>query len=411
MSRYQVFGRVVDDATPAFEAALSSAYGRLPRPLCLCRVPGVEMYIAKVGRQFIIKRMPDSGYKHAPSCPSFDPPASLSGFGDLAGGAIHTDALSGITTLKVDFPLSRGASGKTEAKLGGSKKTEQLEAQSAGSRLGLHGLLHYLWSEAGFHRWSPAMAGKRNWFVLRKYLMLAAGDKVVRGQTLASMLFIPESFDLEHKKAIALRREALFAHFSGGEGARPLMLVLAEVKELRAARFGSKLLCKHLPDVPFHLREDIAAQVSKRFAAMMGMWNTMEDLHLMVFGTCSVNGVGVPSMEAMTLTLVNEQWLPVETPYDKTLVDTLVRARRRFDKGLRYQLASDVPVAAAVLTDCPDPVAMYVVTPQADEAYRSAISTLGRDSDFARWIWSCLDGEMPPLPPPMGHGHVSAPDA
>ena len=31
------------------------------RPLCLCRSPGVPMYVARIGDQFVVKRMPLSG--------------------------------------------------------------------------------------------------------------------------------------------------------------------------------------------------------------------------------------------------------------------------------------------------------------------------------------------------------------
>ena len=72
----------------------------------------------------------------------------------------------GLTALRFDFALSKGASKaipsvNTEAK--NSVKTD-------GKKLSLRGLLHYLWEQAEFNKWSPGMAGKRNWFVIRKYL-------------------------------------------------------------------------------------------------------------------------------------------------------------------------------------------------------------------------------------------------
>ena len=55
------------------------------RPLCLCKEPSPAMYIAQVGDQYIVKRMPLSGGGHDPSCFSYEPPDELSGLGVLMG--------------------------------------------------------------------------------------------------------------------------------------------------------------------------------------------------------------------------------------------------------------------------------------------------------------------------------------
>ncbi|MGT2467751.1 DUF1173 family protein (plasmid) [Mesorhizobium atlanticum] len=41
---------------------------------CAMRVPCPAMYIAQVGDQYIVKRMPLSGGGHDPSCSSYEPP-------------------------------------------------------------------------------------------------------------------------------------------------------------------------------------------------------------------------------------------------------------------------------------------------------------------------------------------------
>ena len=81
MPRYRIAGQVVDSDDPRFATVLGEVYGAKNRPLCVCREPGVEMYIAKVLGRFLIKRMPDSGGNHAPSCDSYEPPLQLSGLG------------------------------------------------------------------------------------------------------------------------------------------------------------------------------------------------------------------------------------------------------------------------------------------------------------------------------------------
>lgn len=61
MSKYQIEQQTIGPDDPGFFAALARAHGGHIRPLCLCRSPGVEMYVAKVGQQYIVKRMTEQG--------------------------------------------------------------------------------------------------------------------------------------------------------------------------------------------------------------------------------------------------------------------------------------------------------------------------------------------------------------
>jgi hypothetical protein len=51
--------------------------------------------------------MPNTGYLHAPSCDSYEPPPELSGLGDVLGSAIKENTDDGLTVLKFDFSMSR----------------------------------------------------------------------------------------------------------------------------------------------------------------------------------------------------------------------------------------------------------------------------------------------------------------
>ena len=68
---------------------------------------GIEMYVARLGYGFIVKRMPSTGSQHAPDCPSYEPPAEFSGLGQVLGSAITEDPATGETTLKLDFSMSK----------------------------------------------------------------------------------------------------------------------------------------------------------------------------------------------------------------------------------------------------------------------------------------------------------------
>lgn len=400
MSRYNFNGQIVAGDDPRFVALLREAHGVQPRPRCLCRPEGVEMYVARLAHQFIIKRMPGSGSLHALHCKAYESPLELSGLGAVLGGAVRTDVNDGQTLLRLAFPLSK-ATRFTSTAGGATLPAMRDEVSSEGSKLSLRGLLHYLWGEAGLHRWSPAMAGKRNWFVVRKYLLLASEDKRVRGQPLADLLFIPEGFTVEKKEEIAMRRAAQFARFAGsGARTEKLFLVIGEMKELAEARIGKKIILKHVPDQGFMLRPDIAQRFVGQFATELEFWNARPELHLLVCATCSMGQNGVASVETATVMLANEQWIPVEGQFDKTLVDHLVHAHRRFEKCLRYNLPVSEPLACAVLADRPEAVALYLLPAGAPDDLRDALAAQQRDSAVAAWSWESAQA-MPALPPPI----------
>ena len=89
MRRFRLAGQVIDEMDPGLQSILANAYDLRIRPLCLCREPGLAMYIARVGTQYVVKRMPLSGSGHDPQCPSYEAPDELSGLGVLMGSAIQ----------------------------------------------------------------------------------------------------------------------------------------------------------------------------------------------------------------------------------------------------------------------------------------------------------------------------------
>ncbi len=109
MPDFLIGERIFGNGDPALQRALADIYASKTRPLCMCCQPGVPMYLARVAQQYVIKRMPDSGLSHAPSCESYEPPAELSGLGEVLGHAIIQDHEHGTTLLKLDFSLSKSS--------------------------------------------------------------------------------------------------------------------------------------------------------------------------------------------------------------------------------------------------------------------------------------------------------------
>lgn len=383
---------------PCLQSALAAIYGSKMRPMCDCRPVGVEMYIAKIVGKFIVKRMPNTGADHAPACDSYEPPPELSGLGEVLGSAIEENAVDGTTTLKLDFSLAR-SSGKKVPSPGTSEKDS---VATDGNKLTLRGMLHYLWEQAGFNRWMPSMESKRSWSDIRKYLLLAAENKRAKGTELIERLYIPEPFSAERKGEIAQRRVARLSKAAvSGKGGRQMMIVVGEIAQFGTARYGYKIRFRHVPDCDFMMKEDLHKRLHKRFASELELWSSNADkgAHLTAIATFLVGPTGIPSIEEIALMTVSSGWIPFESQFELTLLELLVNSRRRFMKGLRYNLAASTPLAVAVLLDTqPQATALYIVPYGVDDAYLQKLAELIEGSKLGVWKWELEAADMPVIP-------------
>lgn len=384
---------VVDPKTPSAQALLAIAHANHRRPLCGCREDGVPMYVAATPSGFVTKRMPGSGGAHSVDCGSWEPPAALSGLGQVTGEAISVNPDAGTTTLRLGFALSRsvGRAAPEPAEDGGSDT-----AVSDGTKLTLRALLHYLWDEAGLSSWSPAMAGKRNWRVVSWYLRQAAVGKQAKRQALADKLFVPEPFDVAHKAQVAARRLSVWSGAQAAPGkASPLLVVVGECKAIEPARYGHKVVVKHMPDAPLLLDDSIHRRLMKRFAGDLELWEAHESWHLMTIATFAVGTAGIATVQEMAVMVVDEHWLPIESAQVGVVVAAAVEAQRRFRIGLRYNLSASAASAALVFSDTTVPTAAFVLAPGDEDAAVAAL--VPQDSGMASWLWR-TDDSFPELP-------------
>ncbi|MGO4285884.1 DUF1173 domain-containing protein [Bosea sp. TAB14] len=397
MRRFEIAGAVLNENDPTLPTAIAAAYRDRMRPLCLCREPGIPMYVAAIGEQFVVKRMPLSGGQHDPACDSYEPPLDLSGLGPLMGSAIRLDPASGMAALRLEFSLTRTGS-RAAPTPGGSESTS---VKSEGRRLSLRGLLHLLWNEAGLTKWTSAWAGKRHWWNIRWHLIEAAKTMLVRGAPLSEVLLVPEPFRAENKDAIEQRRAIALSGIQPQKaGPRKLMVLVGEVKEFQAARGGHRLVVKHWPGFPILLDERAWTRVQARFEAELALWAANDTSHLITVATFGLNAAGLAIIEEIALMVVAENWIPYESAQELRLVETLAKLREQSIKGLRYASPADQPIAAALLMQHrPRPLALFVVPASADDAYEAALEEMiASRPEMDSWIWYAGQGEMPTLP-------------
>jgi hypothetical protein len=396
---YDIGGqRWVKDA-PGFAYAIVWAHEERLRPRCLCRSDsdgqGIEMYVARLVDGYIVKRMPNTGNQHATACPSYEPSADCSGLGQLLERAISEDPATGETVLKLNFPLT-----KTQGRsLAPPTQGESATVASDGTKLSLRGSLHYLWDQAKLTHWHPGFAGKRTWGTVRRHLLQAAEHKIAKGNPLHGRLYIPEVFAVEHRAAINARRLAHWAQAVAHPGrVNPLMLLIAEVKEIVPARYGHKAVIKHVPDQHIILGDQLYRRLVRGYSAELEMWGSSDTTHLVMITTFFVTASGLPCVEAVSLMALTPEWIPAADAYEAHLLQSLVSHRRSFVKTLRYNLRADDGIARAVLTDTGDAVELHI----SDEPTRLQDEMTGseseRVSDTSRWTWCPSQQQIPKFP-------------
>lgn len=399
---YEIAGRRFEIGTRGFAEAVADAHAAHQRPRCMCLVEGIEMYVARLAGTnggYIVKRMPDTGSHHAPDCPSYEPPAESSGLGQVLGSAITEDPATGETTLKLDFSMSK-ISGRTAMPTAGGDSDS---VASSGTKLSLRGLLHYLWDQAELTRWQPGFAGRRTWSTVRKHLLHAAENKIARGDSLRTRLYIPEAFSVDQRDAINARRVAQWSQAIAAPGKpQHLMLLIAEVKEIVPARYGFKAVVKHVPDQAFALDEQLYRRLGRRFESALVFWGAADDIHMVMIATFSVAAASIPTIVELSLMPVTRHWLPVEDGFEKQLIERLVAEGRSFVKGLRYNLGAESALASATLTDCEGLPPLLLIRQYGQHADGSPVE-LGSAAG-SMWFWDCSSETLPALPPRRGHG-------
>lgn len=394
VQRLAIRGRVWLAGDSGIQEALAAVYGTPERPRCLCVPGGVEMYVAHM-RQFVVKRMPNDGHRHHLRCPSFEPEATQSGLGALSGSAVR-ELDTGRTELRVDFPWTRQPGRGTTR--GGATDPGQVETTAR--RMSLRAVMHFLFERAGFNRWTPAMAGRRNQGVVRKYLLEAAGDVDVAGGALADRLFVPEAFNDGTKAEAARRRREKLAMLRPHDGSTPLALLIGEFKTVEAVEEGRRVWVRHMPDAPLLVEAGVWQRLMRRYLTLFEARDADTGLRvrLVMAALIKARREFTYEIDAASLMLTSEQWIPVEGVHELPLIDALVKEGRRFIKPLRYDAPSAEAFANALLLDVgPRALPLHLVSPYMDERSRGvkrrAIELAQRDV----WVWE-TDRPLPPLP-------------
>lgn len=375
--------------------ALSNAHCLLVRPRCMCVPGGIEMYIAK-HRHFIVKRMPGTGAQHHPTCESWEPDASLSGRGALLEGAV---VLTGgdFIDLRVDFPLTR-AGGHAASPILDKIKAD---VRSSPRHMSLHALLQFLFEQAGFNRWSPAMNGRRHQGVIEKYVYEAAAELRLKGKALADRLYIPERFDEAIKEQIcARRRERLSVLSPSDGGGYEMALVVGEFKDVIDSAGATRVRLRHMADAPLTMAAKDWMRLQRKFSWMFDLKasDVGDQVRVIMCLLVFAKQEHVLHVDTATCMLTSRNWIPLDAAFEVDLARKLTEEKRRFLKPLRYDAGHSEAFPNFLLLDTGSvPTPLHVLSGFMSKAAFAAKEKAIARSDPAPWVWHANE-PMVPLP-------------
>ncbi len=406
--RIFVKGRTFDSGNADLQTALAAIYETPERPRCLCVEGGVDLYISRRSSVYHLARMPGTGNQHHPTCPDYEPNPASSGRGALMGDGI-VEKSPDTLEIHVGFPLSRSPGGRAIPR---GEATPPREVHAPKHRLSLQAVLHTLYETARFNRWYPAMDGARNQGVLCKYLMEAANRILVRGEPLASRLYVPEPFTTDRKDEIAARRREKLAFLNASDQGKDFQFgfVIGEFKEAEASAASCKVRIKHMPDMPLRMDTKAWARVERVYQPLLEA--TEADVprkpRVLVAALIYAKQENVYQIERLTMMLVSDQYVPLNGAFELPLLEQLQSDKRTFIKPLQYDSPSASSFANFLLLDAasgqggdyPVHVMSKFVDAKEQALKASAVEKCGPDA----WVWR-TDEAMPPLPGPRRYNN------
>jgi Protein of unknown function (DUF1173) len=222
----------------------------------------------------------------------------------------------------------------------------------------------------------------------------------VKGMALRERLYVPEPFNEATKSDAAQRRREKLAVLRPREGHSPLAVLIGEFKASEATALGRRIWIRHLPDAPLLIKSKTWERIERVFAPLFEARDadTGFKVRLMMAALVGARREHTYELEAASLMLTSEHWIPVEGIHELPLVHALVEQRRRFVKPLRYDAKSAAAFANALLLDTGTAaVPLHVVSAFMKPAERLTKERTITNFGSGAWVW-VTDDRMPAFP-------------
>ncbi|MDO8311605.1 MAG: DUF1173 family protein, partial [Sideroxyarcus sp.] len=158
---------------------------------------------------------------------------------------------------------------------------------------------------------------------------------------------------------------------------------------------------KHMPDAPLLIAAKAWERMERVYAPLLEARDadTGHKPRLMMTALIRARREQTYEIDAASLMLTSEHWIPVEGVHELPLVHALVDQRRRFLKPLRYDARTAAAFPNALLLDAgAEPVSLHVVSAFMNPKEQAAKALALKTGDASMWVWQTNE-PMPPFAP------------
>jgi len=352
--------------------------------------------------RFHLARFPDTGSEHSEDCIYFGVDPGMSGLGNYKKGVVQ-DLDDGNTKIKLKVGLQQRptAAPNDDGPAPSHKAPITTRTRSGQASMTLLGLLHYLWTLAGFNSWSPAMQGKRTLGVIHHHLLRVAAS------TYAGRVRISSSLLVATPAATGRQGELNKAKSVEAMNRRRRLIVVAPLAHYQEGMAqAARLPISGFHGIPYlSTSEDTWASLQRRFLSELNSWMAGEQVIAIIqtdVPTPATNGLRAQAVD-VALMATTPEWIPVDSGYESAVVASLVAEGRRFEKPMRFDAGDDQVFPDFWLKDVDEtlPMEVWGMT-DSDYLARKAEKIAHYDGKYGVdrwWQWDAAAGApIPPFP-------------
>ncbi|MGP3950877.1 DUF1173 family protein [Streptomyces sp. 7N604] len=329
------------DRPAGYAPLFARAKAELGHGDCLCRTPPLRLVVrcTRAGR-YHLAGWPGEGDKHDPGCAFHKLLPSDSGRTGYTRAAIQ-DMDTG-TAIRFELALTRQL-------LQARGSSMHRETQSGPSRAAVSplGLLHWLWEEAQLSSWNPRWR-HRGWGVCHSRLRQQADSCLLNGQDLTEILYVVPPFHPASATRNAQTFEAFRTRLQHQRQAVQRGLVLGEIKESAATRYGVRYRLAHLRGALFastKLHERACRSYRAAFAHTAKAGTRRVGLFVV-----EASPRGYLQVLDLAVMLCSRLYIPADSSFEAQMANQLAAAGRSYLKPLRYD-TSDAVLPDFLLVD------------------------------------------------------------
>lgn len=392
-----------DEHATGWKSVLKAAYGRA-EVQCRCRGNGQKRLAIKYLQgqdQYFLARFGSSGNQHARDCQYYAPAPYEGGQSGYALGVIQ-DLEDGSVKIRLEVGLKR--------QCGDNTTSPQKPAGPSGPgverpKMKLLGLLHYLWEAAGLNQWKVGFTGKRSASRAYYFVGRAAASVHIGELNLAECLLLPA-----HVKGSrdALRNASLSAGCLAKTQRMVLIAPLVKQSSSQEKAMASQLKIGGFHGMPYvAMNTGLWESTMRKFPLAIASWRAGGKIVAIAQIELSA-GKERSRARAIDLALmsVTDEYIPVESSYERVVAQKLVLEGRSFWKPLRYDAGDEAMRPDFVLTDTRKEIPMEVFGREDEDYQRRKEEKItyydGRYGANGWWYWDAAadaTSAMRPFPP------------